>query len=101
MTGQNETPNWFSQFTRELERIFTTVPRGTGKLIRPRHPRVIAGVCSGIAQHFGWDVAILRILVAVFTIATSGFLILAYAAAWVIIPEGQYALPNDAGATKS
>ncbi|SFS18759.1 phage shock protein C (PspC) family protein [Granulicella pectinivorans] len=93
--------HWVPQFIAETERIFTTKPKGTGKILRPRHPRVIAGVCSGIAQYFGWDLATLRILVAVFTVASSGFLILAYAAAWVIIPEGQYALPADARATKS
>jgi phage shock protein C len=99
MAAPYQTPNWFSQFIREVERLFT--PKDTGKLVRPRHPRAIAGVCSGLAQHYGWDVTVLRLLVIVFTVGTSGFLILAYAAAWVLIPEGQYALPYDAGASKS
>jgi phage shock protein C len=97
MAGQDNTPTWFSNLVKELERIFT--PRGP--LIRPRHSRMIAGVCSGIAAYFGWDLSVLRILVVVFTVATSGFLIIGYVAGWVLIPEGSFALPEDTGASKS
>jgi len=100
MAGEYGVPDWFSRFMQEVERAFT-VPKGRGKLMRPRYPRVIGGVCSGIAEYFGWNVVVLRVLALVFTVATSGLLILGYALGWVLIPEGSYALPGDIGATKS
>jgi phage shock protein C len=63
------------------------------RIVRPRHPRVIAGVCSGIAIHYGWDIILVRILFAVFTFLTSGLGILLYIAAWAILPDAPYALP--------
>ena len=33
-----------------------------GQLMRPRYPRVIAGVCSGFALHYGWDVSLVRVI---------------------------------------
>ena len=62
-------------------------------IVRPRHPRMIAGVCSGIAIHYGWDIALVRILFAVFTCLTSGIGIFDYIAAWIIVPDALYALP--------
>lgn len=91
MSGQYNPPSWFSRL----------IPTPHGKLLRPRHPRLIAGVCSGIAAYFAWDLTVLRVLAVVFTIMSSGLLILGYAAAWVLIPEGAYALPPHIGATKS
>lgn len=62
------------------------------RLVRPRRPRIIAGVCSGIALYYGWDVAWVRVLFAVFTCLTTGIGILVYLAAWLLLPEAQYAL---------
>ena len=65
-------------------------------LIRPRYPRMIAGVCAAFALQYGWDLSLVRILTVVFALITSGFGGLCYLAAWVIIPEGAYALPSGA-----
>ena len=48
--------------------------------------RMIAGVCSGIADYFGWDVTLVRILyvLATFFTAFSGIV---YLILWVIMPE--------------
>src|ERR1700678_2256218 len=62
------------------------------RIVRPLHPRMIAGVCSGIAIHYGWDVALVRIAMAVVTCLTTGCGILFYIAAWILIPEAPYAL---------
>ncbi len=62
------------------------------RLMRPRSPRAIAGVCSGIALFYGWDVTVVRILFAIFTFLTTGVGILVYVAAWLLLPEAQYAL---------
>ncbi len=63
------------------------------RIVRPRHPRMIAGVCSGIAIHYGWDINLVRILLAVITCLTGGAALLFYIAAWIIIPDALYALP--------
>jgi phage shock protein C len=62
-------------------------------LMRPRFPRMIAGVCAAFALQYGWDVTLVRVITAGFAILTSGMVGLAYLAAWVIIPEAPYALP--------
>jgi phage shock protein C len=72
---------------------FTTdAYRPAAQLTRPRAPRMIAGVCSGFALHYGWDLNLVRVITALFIVLT-GVGALAYIAAWVIIPEAPYALP--------
>ncbi len=63
------------------------------RLVRPRNPRMIAGVCSGVAIHYGWNLALLRIFFAIAVCLTSGVGLLAYLAAWILIPDALYALP--------
>jgi phage shock protein C len=63
------------------------------RIVRPRSPRMIAGVCSGIAIHYGWDINLIRILFAVVTCLTTGAGILFYLAAWLLLPDALYALP--------
>lgn len=67
-----------------------------GTLMRPRHPRMIAGVCAGIAQHYGADVTIVR-LVLVLCVLFAGFGIGLYIIAWIVIPEAPYELPSAVG----
>jgi phage shock protein C len=57
------------------------------RLTRTRSGRMITGVCSGAADYFNIDPTIVRIVVAVLTVLTSGAGILLYAAAVLIIPE--------------
>jgi len=64
----------------------------TPQLTRPRHNRIIAGVCAGFALHYGWDLNLVRVLTALMIVLT-GVGAIAYIAAWVIIPEAPYALP--------
>ena len=51
-------------------------------------PRVIGGVCSGVAAHTGWDMSLVRVLtvLAAFFIP---FVPLAYALGWLLLPEAQ------------
>ena len=63
-----------------------------GQLTRPRYPRVIAGVCAGFALHYGWDLSMVRVITALVIVFT-GVGLIAYLAAWIIIPEAPYALP--------
>jgi phage shock protein C len=54
-------------------------------LVRPRR-RVIAGVCAGIAQRFGWSPNLVR-LVFVLSCILPGPQFLVYLLLWVILPS--------------
>ena len=60
------------------------------KLFRSRANRSIAGVCGGLAEYFGADVTLLR-LVTLFLILFGGLSIWAYIILWVVIPEAPVA----------
>jgi phage shock protein PspC (stress-responsive transcriptional regulator) len=60
---------------------------GTKTLVRSRKGRMVAGICAGVAEYFGWDVTLVRVIVAAVAVLTGGAGLLAYLAAWVIIPE--------------
>jgi phage shock protein C len=63
---------------------------GTKVLVRSRKGRMVAGICAGVAQYFGIDVTLVRVIVAVASFVTGGAGVLAYLAASVIIPgEGE------------
>ena len=51
-------------------------------------PRVVGGVCSGVAARTGWDMSLVRVLtvLAAFFIP---FVPLAYALGWLLLPEAQ------------
>ena len=58
------------------------------RLVRPKKGKVFAGVCAGIANYFGIDPTIIRLLWALLTIFGGIFLgIIAYIIAAIIIPE--------------
>ncbi|MFP4567704.1 MAG: PspC domain-containing protein [Candidatus Woesearchaeota archaeon] len=56
-------------------------------LTRSSDNKIIGGVCGGIAEHFSFDPAIIRILWVIFTIFVNGVGILLYLIAWVAIPR--------------
>lgn len=70
---------------------------GTKVLVRPRKGRTVAGVCAGIAEYFGVDVTLVRVIVATIAVITGGAGVLAYLVAWAIIPdEGEkYSIADD------
>ena len=56
------------------------------RLVRPREGRKIAGVCAGFAEYFDVDVVLVRIVWLVCTLlGLSG--VIAYVAAWIVMPE--------------
>jgi phage shock protein C len=58
-----------------------------GRLKRSNN-RVIAGVCAGLAEWLGWDIALVRLLYLILTIFSAGFPgILAYIILWIVMPE--------------
>ena len=69
-----------------------------GQLTRPRHQRVIAGVCAAFALQYGWDLALVRVLAACALFVSCGTVMLLYFVAWIVIPEAPYALPEGSPA---
>lgn len=58
------------------------------KLQRSRTDRILGGVLGGIAQHYGWDSTVVRVVYVIVSILSVGFPgILVYIALWVIMPE--------------
>jgi phage shock protein C len=57
-------------------------------LIRPRDGRLIAGVCAGIADRYGWDRTVVR-LAAVASCLLPGPQVVLYLAAWVLMPSAE------------
>ena len=63
------------------------------KLSRNSMNKVIGGVCSGLAEFFGLDVALVRIaFVIAFMFASFGFWL--YIILWIVLPEGQQTTDN-------
>lgn len=59
------------------------------RLTRSRTKKTVAGVCAGFADYFDVDVVLIRVLFVFLTIAGAVIGgIIVYAAAWVIMPEG-------------
>ncbi len=61
-------------------------------LLRSREHRVVAGVCGGLALHYGWDLSLVRLML-VLIVIFSGVGVVAYIIAWIVIPQEPYALP--------
>ncbi|MGA8938742.1 MAG: PspC domain-containing protein [Acidobacteriaceae bacterium] len=70
-------------------------PYPTQRIYRPLYGRMIGGVCAGLAQHFQWDVALVRVLLVVLVFFGCGTPILAYLIAWMVIPNEPYIVPSQ------
>ena len=67
-------------------------PAAQRRLMRPRAGRMVAGVCQGVSQFYGWDVTVVRV---VFVLLTFFSLIglIGYVVLWLTAPEEPYGLP--------
>ncbi len=57
------------------------------RLTRSRN-KLIAGVCAGIAEYFGWEVTLFRVayvLASILSVAFPGILV--YVVLWVVMPR--------------
>lgn len=52
--------------------------------------RMLAGVCGGLAEYFGWDVTVVRILYALATVFTAFSGVIIYIILWIVMPEKKY-----------
>jgi phage shock protein PspC (stress-responsive transcriptional regulator) len=57
---------------------------------------MIAGVCGGLAQHYGWDLSLTRVICALMIVLT-GIGLIVYLVAWIVIPDEPYMLPERTG----
>jgi phage shock protein C len=56
------------------------------KIYRTREGRMVAGVCGGLAEYFGVDLAIVRLAMVVLALL-GGIGVVVYGAAWILVPE--------------
>ncbi|WOE30559.1 MULTISPECIES: PspC domain-containing protein [unclassified Acinetobacter] len=62
-------------------------------LYRSDHSKIIAGVMGGIAQRFGWNANLLRLIFILVSCFSAGFPgILIYLILWLIIPKQPHAV---------
>lgn len=64
------------------------------KLMRSNSDKVIAGVCGGLADFFGWSSAVIRLIFIVLLFAYGGAL-LAYIILWIVMPKHPIAKLTD------
>ena len=61
-----------------------TAPR---RLTRNHQNAMLGGVCSGVADHFGLDVTLVRLLTVLGVVFGLGSVAVAYVVAWVLLPK--------------
>ena len=59
---------------------------GMNALVRPQQGRWIAGVCAAVANRFGWNVTLVRILT-VIAVVFFGLSLWAYVLLWILVPS--------------
>lgn len=63
-------------------------------LVRPIVGRKVAGVCIGMAQAYGWDLALVRVMTVLGFFFSGGVVGIAYVAGWIGIPDEPVAAPG-------
>jgi phage shock protein C len=58
----------------------------TRKLYRSRTNRKLAGICGGLAEYFGVDATLIRVLFVLLAVLGGSGLVL-YLAMWIIVPN--------------
>lgn len=95
-TRENEADSAFCRHCGASLRIDSTV---SPRLARLPAEGQIAGVCAGLAAYFNVDVTIVRLLWVVLTIVPGAIVggVIAYAAAWLLMPESFAPAESPAG----
>ena len=61
--------------------------------VRPRAGRKLAGVCQGLANQYGWDVTLTRVIAVVLAIMVFPVGLIGYGLLWLMMPDEPLALP--------
>jgi len=80
------TPENFTEEVGEEEPLAGQQSRKR-KLYRDPEQTVIAGVCGGLAAYFNMDPVVIRLIVVLLVMLTSGAGILVYIILWIIVPR--------------
>ncbi len=56
------------------------------RLVRNTDNKMIGGVCAGVADYFGLDPTLVRVLTVVGAVLGLGSLVVAYVVAWAVMP---------------
>ena len=56
------------------------------RLVRRSDDRMLAGVCSGLAEYTGLDVTLVRVLTVLAAVLGFGSVVVAYLVAWLLVP---------------
>jgi phage shock protein C len=67
--------------------------RTANPLFRPFAGRKLAGVCQGLANQYGWDVTLVRVITVLLAVFTFPVALIAYCLFWLIVPEEPRPLP--------
>jgi phage shock protein C len=62
-------------------------PTQSKRLVRNTDNKMIAGVCSGVADYLGLDVTLVRLLAVLGAVFGFGSLIVLYVVMWILVPE--------------
>ena len=65
----------------------------TATLSRRPQNKMVAGVCGGIADRFGWSATLVRLLF-VLSILLPGPQLIIYVAMWILIPKRSNVIPG-------
>ncbi len=57
------------------------------RLVRRTDDKWLGGVCSGLADHLGLDVTLVRVLTVLVTVLGFGSVVIAYLVAWAVMPR--------------
>ena len=69
-------------------------PAPPRRLVRRSDDKMVAGVCSGLADYFGIDVTLVRVLTVLGAVFGLGSIILVYLVLWVVMPEAVIPCPD-------
>lgn len=78
-----------------MSTVAAGLPAALSRLTRPREGRLLAGVCAGLGQAIRVDPTLVRLVFALLSFA-DGAGLLAYAAAWIGLPEQDAETPSRA-----
>jgi phage shock protein C len=68
--------------------VASSAPSDWSRLsVRPRAGRKLAGVCQGLANQYGWDVTLTRVIAVVLAIMVFPIGLIAYGLLWLMMPD--------------
>lgn len=86
-----------ARFCSACGKAVTEPPAGrpVEPLIRPFAGRKVAGVCQGLANQYGWDVTLIRIITVLLAVAAFPIGFVVYLVFWLMVPEQPRPAPTS------